>query len=527
MDTTKHHTAKSTKVSETSNGVKTAAGRFTVAIFILILQIAALLCLLIFASDAIPWLMPLVEVVAVIIAIYLTGSGKHLNGSSRASWIILILALPLFGIFMYFLTKKTNSLKKQRIRFQEIDKVVLPLLHQNEEDAKALSEIDPASAGVSHYLYNEAGYPIKKAANIKYYPDALSGFKDQLEDIKNAKDFIFMEYFIVEDAPFFRELVDLLEQKAKEGVEVRFMYDDVGSTKVIGREFTQEMNNRGIKTKIFNPVNFLLSFVINNRDHRKITVIDGKIGYTGGYNLAEEYFNYIERFGYWKDTGVRIEGPGVDNLTAIFMGCWNYNTKVPIEDNMSRFFGKALPVENTGAPSFVQAFGDSPVGEKRLGEDNYMNIANRSRKFLYITTPYLIITDEMVNSLSLAAKRGVDVRIITPAIPDKKMVFSITRSYYNILIRNNVKIYEFTPGFVHAKMFLSDDEVGAIGTVNLDFRSLYHHFENSAVIYNSPALLDMHRDFDDMFEKSELIIREPSFAVGFKECILRLLAPLL
>lgn len=507
---------------------KNALSRLFAAVIALVVQVAVIVIILNTIGKTFPGIELIFNVIGFIFALYLVGSAKHLNSSSRMSWLVLIALVPMFGIIFYLLKVKSHTLKALKKRYEDVDDILKPMLTGQKTEVSEIAGINPSGAGIASYLDTHGAFPASEGNSVKYFAEAVDGLKSQLEDLRNAKEFIFMEYFIVEDAPFFRELIDILAQKVKEGVEVRFMYDDLGSSKAISREFTREINRRGIKCKIFNPVNFFLSLFINNRDHRKITVIDGKIGYTGGYNLAEEYFNYVEKCGFWKDTGIRIEGPAVNTLTTLFLEGWNYNYKKNIEPDIARFVRPVSPSPSAVPGSYVQPFGDSPFSSERFGENVYMSLAGRSNKFLYITTPYLIITDEMVNALSLAARRGVDVRLVTPGISSQKIVHSITRSFYRILIRNGVRIYEFTPGFVHAKMFLSDNEVGAVGTVNMDFRSLYLHFEDCTVMYNTPCLKDMYKDFRHIFEVSKEIRHlDLSLGTRIKMCLLRIVAPLL
>ena len=343
---------------------------------------------------------------------------------------------------------------------------------------------------------------------------------------KKANKFIFMEYFIVRDGSAFRELREILERKAREGVEVRFLYDDIGSVGYVNWGFARKMNQAGIHCAPFNPALPVLNPFMNHRDHRKITVIDGRVGYTGGYNLSDEYFGREFPYGRWKDTGLRLEGEAVRSLTASFLEMWH----ISVRDREPA--GKYLEVSHSvpQAEGFVQPFGDDPLAQERTAENVYLNLISAASRTFYIMTPYLIITDELSRALGLAAKRGVDVRIITPGIPDKKMVYAMTRSYYGVLASQGVRIFEYSPGFCHAKQCICDGRYAAVGTSNWDFRSLYHHFENDVLLIDSPAVEGISRDFEAMFpqcrEVTEKYRSGKNAILRTWQCLLRLFSPL-
>lgn len=354
-------------------------------------------------------------------------------------------------------------------------------------------------------------------------------FPDMLEALKSAEHFIFMEYFIVEEGYMFDQIADILEEKAKSGVDVRFIYDDVGCISTLPPKYFRKLEERGIKCVAFNPFLPLISVVMNNRDHRKIFVVDGNIGFTGGINLADEYINKVERFGYWKDSGIRIEGDGVWNLTVMFLEMWNYIKGT--SEEYDRFKPSVYQKKTFSQDGFVQPYGDTPLDYENVGENIYLNIISSAKDYVYIFTPYLIIDHEMLITLCNAAKRGVDVRIVTPGVPDKKTVYLLTQSYYEPLIRNGVKIYQYTPGFIHAKNFVCDDEIATVGSVNLDFRSLFLHFECGVWMYQSKAVMQVKRDCLETFAHSEEITlefcrRRPA-AVRAVQGMMRLFAPLL
>ena len=360
----------------------------------------------------------------------------------------------------------------------------------------------------------------------RYFAEAAEAFAAMKADLEKAERFIFLEYFIVEDGRAFREIEQILARKAAAGVEVRLMYDDIGSIGHTNLRFVRRLRQQGIDCRVFNPAVPVLNLFMNHRDHRKITVIDGKVGYTGGFNLAGEYFGYAAPYGRWKDTGLRLEGRAVRSLTATFLELWNVTTRT--SGDMAAYLNVTHSVPARG---LVLPFGDDPLGPDRAAEDLYLNLIGGARDHIWFVTPYLIITEEMTRALGLAAKRGVDVRIITPGIPDKKMVYGMTRSYYAGLARQGVRIFEYTPGFCHAKMCVRDGETAVLGTSNLDYRSLYLHFENNVILQGCDAVGDMEADFRALFGQCAEVTEKYAAGRGAMlrlwQCILRLFAPML
>lgn len=459
----------------------------------------------------------------VILRIY----GMHMNAAFKMPWIMLILAFPVMGLCLYLLLGHSGVSVRMQKRFFHIDQALFPLLSQDQGVMEQLREKDRAVSNQAHYIEKYGKFPVYQNTDVTFYPEALDGFEAQKQALLSAKDFIFMEYHAIEDAVSFRGLKQILAAKAKEGVEVRILYDEVGSVGFIDQDFIRRMAQDGIQCRVFNPLLPILNVFMNNRDHRKITVIDGKVGFTGGYNLADEYFNITHPYGQWKDTGLRLEGDSVRSLTVLFLEMWN------VVSHTDTDFSRYLPSFTYQAKEkgFVQPYADSPLDNEPVGENVYMNLIKNARRYIYFTTPYLIISDEMNRELGLAAKRGVDVRIITPGIPDKKLIYKVTRSYYAGLVREGVRIYEYTPGFIHGKQCVCDDETAAVGTINLDYRSLYLHFENGVFLYNTPAIRDIKADFDKTLpvctEVTEQYKKGRSAILRTGQCILRLFAPLM
>lgn len=418
---------------------------------------------------------------------------QNKTASLKMPWIVLILVTPVLGVILYLLIGLNYSVWTVTKRYQQIDSVLLPKLPENKEILDIMRQENPNAAGIASYLHTYSQYPVYQNTDVTYYDDAAAGLDAQLEDLAKAEHFIFMEYHAIENAESWKRIQAVLEDRVKAGVEVRVFYDDMGSIWFINRDFVHALEKVGIACRVFNPFVPGLNLFLNNRDHRKITVIDGKIGFTGGYNLANEYFNVTHPYGQWKDTGIRLEGDAVRSLTVTFLEMWNAIRPTDVDDENPDLYLPHIPY-TAKQNGFLQPYADSPMDDEQVGENVYISMANKAERYCWFMTPYLIITDEMKQALSLAAKRGVDVRIITPGIPDKKMVYSVTRSFYAGLVKNGVRIFEWTPGFCHAKMSVADDRMATCGTINLDYRSLYHHFENGCFLADCDAVGEIRDD---------------------------------
>ena len=456
---------------------------------------------------------------------------KDDNASYRLGWILLIVLLPPFGTFLYMLWGDKKPGKKLQAKLNCSYLAMEQYLEDNEETCKALAEVSHRAVATARYIKKTSHYPVHRNTHVTYYSIGEAMFEEMLSEIRKAKHFIFLEFFIVEEGEMWGRMLELLLEKAKEGVEVRMLYDDMGSVALLPFGYSRKLEEMDahIKCIPFNPVVPFLAMVMNNRDHRKILVVDGHTGFTGGVNLADEYINVKKRFGHWKDTGIKLVGDGVWNLSVMFMEMWNACSEAKLSPELYRV--DSYPhAETQDAEGFVLPYGDDPLDNENVGEDVYLDIIYQAKKYVYIMTPYLILDDEMKRALVMAAKRGVDVRIVTPGIPDKKMVFRLTRANYLPLLEAGVKIYEYTPGFVHAKSFISDDNIGVVGTINLDYRSLYLHFECAVWMYRVPALEELKRDTIETIEKSRMIYKEDVHTKGFGALLdgfLRVMAPLL
>ena len=453
---------------------------------------------------------------------------REQTASMTTPWIILILAFPIMGVSLYLLVGLNGAPNKMRARFEEVDSMLLPCLPENADILSDMYEKVPQAAGISTYLAKNALYPVYQNTDVTYYDQASKGLEAQLSDLSKAKKFIFMEYFIVAEGKMWNTVLEILKKKVQEGVEVRFMYDGTCSISLLPYNYPKKLEEYGIRCKIFNPIKPALSTVQNNRDHRKIVVIDGKTAFTGGVNLADEYIGELERFGTWKDTAIMVQGEAVRNFTLMFLEIWNVDEP---QENYEKYLDASYCYGMTEGEGYVIPYGDSPLDHENVGELVYMDILNSAKDYVHIMTPYLILDHEMLTALTYAAKRGVDVKIIMPGIPDKAYAFALAKTYYPELLRAGVKIYQYKPGFVHAKSFTSDDCKGVVGTINLDYRSLFLHFECAVYLYQVPQIADVEADFQETLKDCREISMEDwkneKFITKLTGRVLRLIAPLM
>ena len=508
--------------AKTKNGIK----RLCFSIICIFLEVIFIITIVMCLNEYAEIINLFTRILSGILVLRLYASDK--TSSMKMPWVILILIFPIMGVGLYLLIGLNGGTHKMRERYAEIDSKLLPMLPDNQECLSRIKEKIPKAGNIASYIQRNSWYPIYQNTDIKYFDEAVKGLEAQLEELAKAQKFIFMEYHAIEDAEAWHKIQDVLEERVKAGVEVRVFYDDMGSIGFINTDFVKKMESIGIHCRVFNPFLPGLNLFLNNRDHRKITVIDGKVGFTGGINLADEYINVASRFGYWKDTGIRLEGEAVWSMTVMFLEMWNFIRDTDISCEKYLTGNTAFPSPQKG---YIQPYSDTPLDNVTLGENVYMNILKNASRYVYITTPYLIIDNEMQKELCMAAERGIDVRIITPGIPDKKLVFLLTQSYYAALIRSGVRIYEYTPGFIHAKGYLCDDQVAVVGTINMDYRSLYLHFECGVYLYGCDAIQDIKKDFTETFPVCREIgldyCRKRSVFIRCFQCILRLFAPLL
>lgn len=447
------------------------------------------------------------------------------NPVFKIAWIILILLVPIFGGIFYLSFGGNQLSRKEKKRMIQIEKDTKKHLHFHD-----WKDENPNIEGrmQSDYIKDYGPYPVYRNTETTYFSSGESYFEDLLIEIKKAHKFIFLEYFIIEEGFVWHSILDVLKEKVKEGVDVRVIYDDFGCITKLPRNYHKKLESLGIKCQVFNKLIPVLSSKYNTRDHRKILVVDGKVAYTGGLNLADEYINRIEVYGHWKDMGLKITGDGVWNFTVMFLSVWRFISKELVDYNSYK------TKEAIKCDDFIQPFSDNPLDNEAVGENVYINMINKAKDYVYITTPYLIISSEMINSLCNAAKCGVDIRIITPYKPDKFYVQMVSRSYYSTLLKAGVRIFEYEPGFIHGKNFVCDDLFAVVGTINMDFRSFYHHFECGVWMQSEYNVMPIKEDFIHTQEESIEITEENMNSVFklniFKimmSLVLRIFAPLM
>ncbi len=428
-----------------------------------------------------------------ILYIYNTGG----NPDMKLSWMFPIAIFPVFGAIFYMTILTQPGLKVMYRKLQELSGHTRQNVKADPETRDSLREENPHMSQLARYLWQVDNSPVYEKTQVKYYTLGDQQFPDIVEAIRQAEHFVFLEFFIVSEGRMWSVILELLKQKVKEGVEVRFLYDGTCALWYLPSYYPQELEAEGIRCKMFSPVKPIFSPHFNNRDHRKIVVVDGKVAFTGGINLADEYINEKVRFGHWKDAGLRLTGDAVERFTYMFLEMWNVSEKTQ-EDYVRYRRPEGFSVPSDG---YVIPYSVSPLGPERVGERVYLDILNTAHTYVHIMTPYLILDYQFITALTYAAKRGVEVVIIMPHIPDKKYAFVLAKTYYNQLLEAGVRICEYAPGFVHAKVFVSDDVKAVVGTVNLDYRSLYHHFECGAILYRSSQVAAIEQDMQETLKK--------------------------
>lgn len=456
---------------------------------------------------------------------------EPIDSSFKMAWVVSVLVIPVFGVLFYIFVQMQFQTKRLAGRLRESIKKTEPYLVQDEAVREEILEVSIRGAHLVDYMNRIAGFPVYKNTYAEYFPSGEEKYEALLRELKQAKQFIFMEYFIIERGVMWDSILEVLTQKVKEGVEVRVMYDGMCCLMLLPYHYPRELEKRGIQCKMFSPIRPVLSTHQNYRDHRKIVVIDGHTAFTGGVNLADEYINRKMRFGHWKDTAIMLKGEAVQSFSMMFLQMWGVTRRQ--EEDYARYL---LPAdfrlgEEFSASGFVLPYGDSPMDHEQVGEQVYLDMLNQAKSYVHIMTPYLILDDEMKNALCYGAKRGIDVKIIMPHIPDKKYAYLLARTYYPELIRAGVRIFEYEPGFVHAKVFVSDDEKAAVGTINLDFRSLYLHFECGTYLYRNRAVEAVEADYQRTLKRCIPITLEDcrrySWLGRKTGRLLRLFAPLM
>ncbi|MBM7556087.1 cardiolipin synthase [Halanaerobacter jeridensis] len=447
----------------------------------------------------------------------------------KLAWIIPILLFPVFGGVFYLLFGGSKLGKRSKKKLKSITEETENLLDKRDSILEEIKSKNKFAAQQARYIQNYAKYPPYYNTESRYLKSGEEHFKELKKQLRKAEKYIFLEYFIIAEGEMWDTILDILIEKAESGVEVRLIYDDLGCLQTLPYKYQEKLKKLGIKVAIFNPLFPILSIKHNNRDHRKIVVIDGETAFTGGINLADEYINKIDRFGHWKDSGIMLQGAAVWNMTVMFLSMWQHLTGV--EENINEYKADIPSAQKSKKDGYIQPFADSPLDNEAVGEMVYLNLITKAEDYIYITTPYLILDNEMITALTSAAKAGVDVRIITPHIPDKWYVHLVTRSYYEILMASGVKVYEYQPGFIHSKTYVADDNYGGVGTINMDYRSLFLHFECGVWLYKCSTIQDMKDDFETTLEKCKKItkedLEEQKWYKSLVGSVLRVFAPLM
>ncbi len=488
-----------------------------------IAQVAVVVLPSVFFRQYIAHINWILELISLVVVLYIIKS--DINPVYKIPWIVILFILPIFGGIIYLIYGRAHFGKKEIIKTRSVVEATKEAIYSRPVYNEELKSEDLYAGIQAEYLKNRADAPAYKHTATQFFPLGDDMLPVMLQELEKARRFIFMEFFIIEEGKMLNPILEILERKAGQGLDVRFMYDSFGSMTKIHVGIIKRLQSKGIKVFEFNSFRTIIDSRYNNRDHRKICVIDGNVGFTGGINLADEYINQTVKFGHWKDTAIMVKGEAVWSLTTMFLSLWDTSTYATDD------FGKYEPTEKFDYDNgYVVPYTDYPLDDEAVGKNVYLNIINRARRYVYIMTPYLIIDNVMVTALENAARNGIDVRIITPGIPDKKLAYMLTRSYYEVLIRQGVKIYEYTPGFVHAKIFVSDDETAVVGTINLDYRSLTHHFENAIWMYKTSAVADIKKDYMNTLDKCELYplerCKKQSLLKRILLPILRLFSPL-
>ncbi len=502
--------------------IQVVFGRTMIIILLLLIQFLFLSALMLYAGKYIPYFFGSIAVFTAVMLIFVLNTKS--DPTVKLSWCFFIGVLPVFGALMYLFVQADLGHRVEQRAIQRTIDEGSEFLPENKEVYESI-ENDKGFYNLSKYLIDKGGFPAYNNAKVEYFPLGENKFKEMIDALEKAEKFIFLEYFIIKEGFMWNSVLEILSRKAEEGVEVRIIYDGTNAVSNLPYGYPKKLKKLGIKCKMFSPLKPFVSTHYNNRDHRKILVVDGVCAFSGGINLADEYINVTSPYGHWKDTAVKIEGEAVNSFTLMFLEMWN-------ADEKTREYEKYLVAENkTQENGTVIPYGDNPMDDELLAENVYLDIINRAENYVYIMTPYLILDGQMENALKFASKRGVDVRIILPEKPDHIYAYVLAEDHYPELIKAGVKIYTYSPGFIHAKVFLADDKIATVGTVNLDYRSLYLHFECGLLMYKTDCINKITEDFYNTFEKSHQIcqndIKKRGFFSRVAGKLLKAMAPLM
>lgn len=450
---------------------------------------------------------------------------EDMDPTAKITWLAVIMALPVFGSLLYLFTTREVGHRALRRRLSQLKAQTAHAIGQDIETLRAFETAAPGAAAMARYVGSSGCFPVFRDTQVTYFPGGEEKFQAMLSQLEKAEKYIFLEYFIVDEGLMWGKVLEILACKAAQGVDVRVMYDGTCEFLLLPKDYPRMLGKLGIRCKVFAPVLPFVSTHYNYRDHRKILVVDGHTAFCGGVNLADEYINHITKFGHWKDTAVMLQGGAAQSFSLMFLEMWGMDEKHP---DWQSFLAPPPAAPGQG---YVMPFGESPLDGERVGRQVYMDILNRARRYVHIMTPYLILDAEMENALKYAAKRGVEVCLILPGIPDKRIPYALAKTHYKSLLEAGVKLYEYTPGFVHAKVFVSDDTEAVVGTINLDYRSLYHHFECAAYLHAAPCVADIEKDFADTRKSCREVtfdtVKKEKLTTKLLGWLLKIFAPLM
>ncbi|MBQ3466164.1 MAG: cardiolipin synthase [Firmicutes bacterium] len=502
--------------------------RFFIIILLLLLELTVMVVPFVLLENYMHHYYGALIIFTVIIMIYLFNS--KMDSTAKLTWMLIISVLQVAGALMLLFTQRNIGHRMIKERSERMIACTKDAVEQDPKTLVKLREEDSFTDDLLTYLNRSGCFPAFAQTETTYFPSGEAKFEAMLEELQKAEKYIFMEYFIIEEGYMWGKILEILVAKAKAGVDVRVMYDGMCEISTLPSNYDRLLEAEGIKAKSFAPIRPFISSHYNYRDHRKICVIDGKVAFNGGVNLADEYINKKERFGHWKDTAVMLKGDAARSFTLMFLQMWNVTNDDPdFKEALSPYVHDGD--EKLNPSGYVIPFGDCPLDEDKVGEAVYMDILNRAGNYVHIMTPYLILDGGLETALKYAGQRGIDVKLILPGIPDKKVAYSLAKTHYVSLLKAGVKIYEYTPGFVHAKVWTSDDEKGVVGTINLDYRSLYHHYECATYMYRTDCIADIEKDFQETLKQcrqvTEETIRGTEKFYKFMGPIAKLVAPLL
>ena len=499
--------------------------RFGLILLLLMVQVLALFLIFRWFEGFLPHIFGGAVALTFVMVVYLLNS--TMNPTAKITWLIVIMLLPVFGVLLYIYTQSDIGHRALKRRINEIIADTKENLRQDEEVMGRLTKENRSVASLAHYMQRSGAHPVFDKTEVTYFPLGEDKFEEMLRQLLAAQHFIFMEYFIVDEGLMWGSVLEILAQKAAAGVDVRLIYDGACEFALLPHDYPKRLEKLGIKCKMFAPVSPFVSTHYNYRDHRKILVIDGHTAFNGGVNLADEYINQTVRFGHWKDTAVMLKGEAAKTFTLMFLQMWQIDEG---RDESIHFLSYPVSPKKE-AEGFVIPYGDCPLDNDKLGERVYMDILNRSLEYVHIMSPYLILDGEMETALKFAAERGVEVILILPGIPDKKIPYALAKTHYASLLDSGVKIYEYTPGFVHAKVFVSDAKEAVVGTINLDYRSLYHHFECATYLYGTECIHEIEADFQETLVKCRQVsmemVRREKWFVKLTGRLMKAVAPLM